>query len=101
MRHQKERKLANVSERQERGGLAHLARARHWQCRGDRFESDTLHKKQKLHSVLNAAFIFISLFHCSLNVTGTVNLQRTGTPRCLPGIHFGIVEITRTASLSK
>lgn len=26
-----------------RGGLAHLARARHWQCRGDRFESDTLH----------------------------------------------------------
>ena len=27
------------------GGLAHLARARHWQCRGDRFESGNLHKK--------------------------------------------------------
>lgn len=27
-----------------KGALAHLARARHWQCRGDRFESDTLHK---------------------------------------------------------
>ena len=26
------------------GGLAHLARARHWQCRGDRFESGNLHK---------------------------------------------------------
>lgn len=25
------------------GGLAHLARARHWQCRGDRFESGNLH----------------------------------------------------------
>ena len=28
----------------QHGGLAHLARARHWQCRGDRFESDNLHK---------------------------------------------------------
>lgn len=25
------------------GVLAHLARVRHWQCRGDRFESDMLH----------------------------------------------------------
>ena len=25
------------------GALAHLARARHWQCRGDRFESGMLH----------------------------------------------------------
>ena len=25
------------------GALAHLARARHWQCRGDRFKSDMLH----------------------------------------------------------
>lgn len=28
------------------GGLAHLARARHWQCRGDRFESGNLHKRK-------------------------------------------------------
>ena len=28
----------------QKGGLAHLARARHWQCRGDRFESGNLHK---------------------------------------------------------
>ena len=27
------------------GALAHLARARHWQCRSDEFESHTLHKK--------------------------------------------------------
>ena len=26
------------------GVLAHLARARHWQCRGERFESAILHK---------------------------------------------------------
>ncbi len=25
------------------GVLAHLARARHWQCRGERFESAILH----------------------------------------------------------
>ena len=27
------------------GVLAHLARARHWQCRGERFESAILHKE--------------------------------------------------------
>ena len=27
----------------QNGALAHLARARHWQCRGDRFESGMLH----------------------------------------------------------
>ncbi len=27
------------------GVLAHLARARHWQCRGERFESAILHWK--------------------------------------------------------
>ena len=30
----------------QKGGLAHLARARHWQCRGDRFESGNLHKRK-------------------------------------------------------
>ena len=34
--------------KKKHGGLAHLARARHWQCRGDRFESDNLHQKQGL-----------------------------------------------------
>ncbi len=32
-----------------KGVLAHLARARHWQCRGERFESAILHKKTTLH----------------------------------------------------
>ena len=39
--------------------------------------------------------------YCNLNITGTVNLQRTGLPRCSPGFHLGMVEITRIASLSK
>ena len=39
-----ESKPANVGN----GALAHLARARHWQCRGDEFESHTLHKLSKL-----------------------------------------------------
>ncbi len=39
--------------------------------------------------------------YCNLNITGTVNLTRTGLPRCIPGFHFGIVLITRRASLSK
>ena len=34
-----ESKPANVGN----GALAHLARARHWQCRGERFESAILH----------------------------------------------------------
>lgn len=39
--------------------------------------------------------------YCNLNITGTVNLQRTGLPRCSPGFHLGMVEITRIASLSR
>ncbi len=30
----------------ENGVLAHLARARHWQCRGERFESAVLHRRR-------------------------------------------------------
>ena len=30
-------------QRKIKGVLAHLARARHWQCRGERFESAILH----------------------------------------------------------
>ena len=29
-----------------KGALAHLARARHWQCRGERFESAVLHQER-------------------------------------------------------
>ena len=39
---------ANVSN----GALAHLARARHWQCRGDEFESHTLHKLSNYYKIL-------------------------------------------------
>jgi hypothetical protein len=38
--------LSLQSNKMQFGGLAHLARARHWQCRGDRFESGNLHKKK-------------------------------------------------------
>ena len=37
--------LCTANSKSSFGGLAHLARARHWQCRGDRFESGNLHKK--------------------------------------------------------
>ena len=30
------------------GVLAHLARARHWQCRGERFESAILHQSEPI-----------------------------------------------------
>ena len=33
------------------GVLAHLARARHWQCRGERFESAILHHMADLEAV--------------------------------------------------
>ena len=35
--------LCSANSKSSFGGLAHLARARHWQCRGDRFESGNLH----------------------------------------------------------
>ena len=39
--------LCSANSKSSFGGLAHLARARHWQCRGDRFESGNLHLIQK------------------------------------------------------
>ena len=33
------------------GALAHLARARHWQCRGERFESAMLHTNYSNNSL--------------------------------------------------
>ena len=38
--------LCTANSKSSFGGLAHLARARHWQCRGDRFESGNLHKRK-------------------------------------------------------
>ena len=49
-----ESKPANVGN----GALAHLARARHWQCRGDRFESDTLHQ-EAVNYQLVSGFLFL------------------------------------------
>ena len=37
------RKIFLTLQRKIIGALAHLARARHWQCRGERFESAVLH----------------------------------------------------------
>lgn len=34
----------------KQGVLAHLARARHWQCRGERFESAILHSPYYYHT---------------------------------------------------
>lgn len=44
--------------------------------------------------------ICLMLYYCNLNVIGTVYLTRTGLPLCLPGVHLGMVPITRRASLS-
>ena len=44
---------------------------------------------------------FVTINYCNLNITGTVYFTRTGLPRCIPGFHFGIVPITRSASLSR
>ena len=35
-----------ISLQSKTGVLAHLARARHWQCRGERFESAILHRNE-------------------------------------------------------
>ena len=42
------------------GVLAHLARARHWQCRGERFESAILHQKTN-SATLSSSFGFAEL----------------------------------------
>ncbi len=42
------------------GVLAHLARARHWQCRGERFESAILHR-QRIQSLSEFAFFMAYL----------------------------------------
>ena len=36
---------ASTRKKISTGVLAHLARARHWQCRGERFESAILHMR--------------------------------------------------------
>ena len=43
--------LCTAFSKSNHGGLAHLARARHWQCRGDRFESGNLHQAKELFEV--------------------------------------------------
>ena len=44
------------------GGLAQLARALHWQCRGHRFDSDILHKAAILGCFCNLIPV-VHLFH--------------------------------------
>ena len=39
------------------GVLAHLARARHWQCRGERFESAILHCEEYRQACLRSSLI--------------------------------------------
>ena len=43
------------------GALAHLARARHWQCRGDEFESRTLHESNRGISAMKFLCCFIQV----------------------------------------
>ena len=47
------------------GGLAHLARAFDWQSKGDRFESDILHKLD-LKGTLSTEYLFL-LINLNLN----------------------------------
>ena len=42
------------------GALAHLARARHWQCRGDEFESHTLHTFTADYLIASGFYFIIS-----------------------------------------
>ena len=51
------------------GVLAHLARARHWQCRGERFESAILHKE----SDFRVPFSEIALFFLKLGLKGGIH----------------------------
>ena len=39
--------------------------------------------------------------YCNLKFTGSVYFTRTGWLRCFPGVHLGMLWITRTASLSR
>ena len=47
----------------DKGVLAHLARALDWQSKGDRFESDMLHKKNLYFVVYTALFITVNSKH--------------------------------------
>ena len=47
-----------LSLQRQKGVLAHLARARHWQCRGERFESAMLHDSKPSNT---EGFIFFKL----------------------------------------
>ena len=49
------------AQRFSNGVLAHLARARHWQCRGERFESAILHKYKREASRKNILTISITI----------------------------------------
>ena len=52
--------LCSANSKSSFGGLAHLARARHWQCRGDRFESGNLHEQRKrLFKCLKSRFLIV------------------------------------------
>ncbi len=73
----KSRKVLCVSEvslllHRERGVLAHLARARHWQCRGERFESAMLH-----HPILRRVAYQEQLFFC--RVCSALGTASSGT----------------------
>lgn len=48
-------------------------------------------------------FVFVTFWdnlYWRRKVTGRVNLTRTGLPCCLPGLHLGMDDTTRNASLS-
>ena len=59
-------------KRKQKGALAHLARARHWQCRGDEFESHTLHEKAADYQLVSG-FLFFRLLNEKLRCNGTIN----------------------------
>ena len=57
------------------GVLAHLARALHWQCRGERFESAILHQTAAVTQKVTAVFIFTP-FKNTYNIGG--GIRKTG-----------------------
>lgn len=57
-------------KRKQEGALAHLARARHWQCRGDEFESHTLHEKAADYQLVSGFLFFLDYLMRNCAVTG-------------------------------
>ena len=59
-------------------------------------------ENKKLDQISDPVFYYLSvLYYLNWKMIGNVYLTRTGLFLCLPGVHFGELDTTLTASLSK